>query len=151
MFEDFNPYSSKEIAEKLHMYAEASAIPTEVSPVRKKGEDYSFQIFTKTPSDKRNFGHKLYVVEIPADVQASRVVTFEGSREKGYTKSEDTTLEVVGENDIVVILTNYIEACQLFDDNIVAEIVAACKRVTSEEEIEKIAQTLVPSKDTRTA
>lgn len=148
MFEDFNPYSSKELAEKLIMYANASSVPKEVSPLRKVKEDYSFQIFTELPSDKRNFGHKLFVVEIPSDTQASKVVTYEGSKEKGYAMSLETTLEVMGENDLDVILTNFIEATELFDDNVITELVSACKKISSIEEIEKIAQSLVPTKDT---
>lgn len=148
MFEDYNPYSSKELAKKFLLYAQASDVPEEVTSLRKVNEDYSFQIFTNLPSDKRNFGRKLFEVIVPSDTQQSKVKVYEGNKEKGYAFSLETPLEVTGENNLEVILTNFIEATQLFDDNVTEDVVRMCKEVSSPEEIAKIAKTLVPTKDT---
>lgn len=147
MFEEFNPYSNKELAEKLFLFAQASDVPDEVTPLRKVSGDYVFQIFTAIPSDKRDFGHKMFYVEIPEDIQLTTVLVYEGSKEKGFTLEDEVPLEINGEQDLEVILTNFFEITEIFDDNVIEELVQSCKKLNTVEEVTKLVKTLIPQND----
>lgn len=143
-----NPYTEKELVVKLRLYALASDVPTDVTEIVKHDGAYSFDIFTEIPSDTREFGHKMFHIEVSdKSASASRILTYEGDKHKGYKAVMDTSIEITGENNLQVILWNYIEATQLFDDNVTEDVVDACRNVHTVEDIQKIAKTLITQKD----
>jgi len=151
MFEEFNPYTGAELARKLRVYAEASESTIEVTQIREIGRDFVFDIYTNLPPDSQTDGTKTYRVKIPySQVEKARVVTLEGP--KGDQKETFTTsIEIDGENDLEVILLNFLEATNLYDDNVIQDIVDAAKNIQKPEDIKKIERTLIPDKNTTTA
>jgi hypothetical protein len=137
LFEEFNPYTGKQFADKLKIYAEASIVTKSVSPYELNGNMIIFDIYTSIPGDY-NTGNKIFKVSIPVDtVSKSYVDTYESGK-----KVLRTSLEPGDENDINNILLNYIEACELYDDSSTENIVDAYKTVTGVEDIKKIIRNL---------
>jgi hypothetical protein len=133
LFEEFNPYTGKQFADKLKIYAEASDITKSVSPYTFVGNTITFDIYTNIPGDFDK-GEKVFKVSIPTDiVSKSYVDTYEGGK-----KVLRASLETDSENDINNILMNYIEVCGLYDDSSTEYIVDAYKDITSIEDIKKI-------------
>jgi len=137
LFEEFNPYTGKQFADKLKIYAEASIVTVSVSPYEFDENKIIFSIYTNIPGDY-NAGNKVFKVSIPTNlVSKSYVETYEGGKEV-----LNTSLEPDGENDINDILLNYIEACELYDDSTTENIVDAYKEIKSPEDIKKIIKDL---------
>lgn len=147
LYEEFNPYSPTELAEKLRIFALASPAVTSVSEI-KKGGSLVFYIFTNLPPDSQTSGTKTYKVVIPrGSLENSRVTTLEGPKDN---QKEDfrTSIEIVGENDIQVILLNFLEATDLYDDNVIEDLVDSAEEIENTEDIKKIISTLTPDKNT---
>jgi len=134
---NFNPYTGKQFADKLKIYAEASEVTKSVSPYEFDENMIIFNIFTNTAGDY-NPGDKVFKVSIPVDmVSKSYVDTYES--EKHVLRA---SLEPDTENDINDILLNYIEACGLYDDSTTENVVDAYKTITCVEDIKKIIKDL---------
>ena len=148
LFEEFNPYTGAELARKLRIYAEASESTTGVSEISEVGKDFVFDIFTNLPPDSQTTGTKTYRVKIPySQIEKARVITMEGP--KGDQKvTFNTSIEINGENDLEVILLNFLEATNLYDDNVIQDIVDAAENIENVEDIKKIVATLTPDKNT---
>jgi hypothetical protein len=142
LFEQFNPYSGAELAKKLRIYAQASDIVTNVTEIKQKKKDFVFSIYTSLPGETD--GTQMFRVEIPfSQIEQARVLTFEGSGEN-YKEVFSTSIEINGENDLDVILLNYLEATHLFDDNDIQALVDSAKKIQSVNDIKKITRTLTP-------
>jgi hypothetical protein len=138
LFEEFNPYTGKQFAEKLKIYAEASENTLAVSHIVSKGEYLTFYIHTNLPGDYVNNAKKIFLVIIPVNtVEKSRVKTFEGGKQV-----LEVNLEPLGENDINLILINFIEATGLFNDTATEFIVDNYKKARTPEDIKKLIKTL---------
>lgn len=133
LFEEFNPYTGKQFADKLRIYAEASELTKSVSPYKFVENTIIFNIYTDIPGDYNN-GNKVFKVSIPTDiVSKSYVDTYEDGKHVLRTSLEPET-----ENDINNILLNYIEVCGLYDDSSIENIVDAYEKISSIEDIKRI-------------
>lgn len=136
LFEEFNPYTGRKFAQKLVIYAKASSIVRNVTPIKETPHDLSFEIHTNVPGDTK-MGDKIFKVIIPDNyVDKAYVETYEGG-EKVFTAS----LEPDGENDINDILMNYIEATELYDDSAIEKIVDAYRNIDSPDDIKRLVRT----------
>lgn len=137
LFEEFNPYTGKQFADKLKIYAEASIITKSVSPYVFTNNMITFDIYTNIPGDY-NTGNKVFKVLIPTNTTSkSYVETYEGGK-----KVSKNYLQPDKENDINNILMNYVEVCGLYDDSSIENVVDAYKTITSAEDIKKIIKDL---------
>lgn len=119
LFEEFNPYTGKVFAEKMRLYAEASEYVVNVSKITELTDAVSFTISTEIPTDFQPTGKKTFKVIIPTDIENTPYVeTYENNK-----LVLTTSLEAKGENDIELILINFIEATGLFDDTVIQAIV----------------------------
>ena len=147
LFEEFNPYTGAELAKKLRIYAEASDSTTSVSDVHEVGKDFIFDIFTNLPPDSQTTGTKTYRVKIPfSQIEKARVITLEGPKDDQKI-TFNTSIEIDGENDLEVILLNFLEATNLYDDNVIQDIVDAATKIENVEDIKKMISTLIPDKN----
>jgi len=149
LFEDFdqrtekvedpnmNPYTAKELTNKLRIYAEASIQVKHVTPIEKTGGVYIFEVYTNMP-DETIHGEKKFVVTIPeGKPNQGTAQTVEGGRIVFTASLEPNT-----ENNITDILTNYIEALNLYDDSSVDQIVNAYREIETPSDIKMIIKTL---------
>jgi len=134
---NFNPYTGKQFADKLKIYAEASEVTKSISPYEFDENLIIFNIFTNIVGDY-NPGKKVFKVSITVDmVSKSYVDTYESGKHVLRSSLEPDT-----ENDIDDILLNYIEACGLYDDSTTENVVDAYKTVTCADDIKKIIKDL---------
>lgn len=144
LFEEFNPYSGVELAKKLRIYAQASDNVVYVTEIKEIRKEFVFSIHTDFPADSDSSETQAYRVKIPfSQEKPARVVTLEGSGED-YKETFSTSIEVDGENDLEVILLNYLEATHLFDDNVIQTLVDSAKKIRNVEDVKKIVKTLTP-------
>lgn len=144
LFEEFNPYSGLELAKKLHLYAEASSNVKYVTSIIEKEKTFEFVIHTNNRADFVDNGFKVLKVEIPfSDVYKAEVVTFEGEP-KDLKKVLTTSIEIPGEDNLEVILLNYLEAANLYDDSDVQRLIDDCKKIKNVQDIKKIVASLTP-------
>ena len=144
LFEEFNPYSGLELAKKLRLYAEASSNVRFVTPIVEKGKDFEFVIHTNNRADYVDNGFKVLRVEIPfSQIDKAVVVTYEGEA-KNLKKVLTTSIEIPGEDDLEVILLNYLEAANLYDDGDVQDLIDNCRHLETVHDIHKVVSTLTP-------
>lgn len=142
LFEEFNPYTGLELAKKLRIYAQASDIATNVTGIKQIDKDFVFSIYTNLPAETD--GTQMFQVKIPfSQIEKAKVITFEGHGEN-FKETFSASIEIDGENDLDVILLDYLEATHLFDDNVIQALVDSAKKMQSVEDIEKITRTLIP-------
>ena len=120
------------IAQILHTYAEASPVSIEVTPISKDQGRYSFKIFTDIPSDNSQ-GRKNFFVAICQPISNSYVEILDDDRV--ITK---VSIEAKTDRNTEVILKNFIEIAELYDDPIIQHIIADHKNITSPGQIEKM-------------
>lgn len=139
LFEEFNPYSGKQFIDKLHIYAEASPYAKKVTSVMADNNVFYFEIYTNIPADfKDQKGTKDFKVIVPMNIKdVPYVETYENGKKVLYT-----SLETKGENEIDLLLMNFIEATQLYNDGSVQDIVDAYKNIKKPEDIKQIIKTL---------
>lgn len=133
LFEEFNPYSGKQFADKLKIYTEAAKCVKSVSPYAIEDNLIIFDVYTTVPGDYQS-GNKIFKVFIPTNVVSKAYVETYESGKKVFT----ATLEPKGENDINNILYNYIEALGLYDDSTIENLVDAYRSINSVEDIQNI-------------
>jgi hypothetical protein len=139
VIEKFDYYTRKQFSEKLKTYAEASSNVRDVSPIVKKGENLSFYIHTELPGDYVDNANKIYLVIIPLNKDEKlRVKTFEGDKQV-----MEVSLEPKGEKAVDSVLMNFIEATELYDDNVIQFITDHYKEIHKPEDIKKIIKTLI--------
>jgi hypothetical protein len=137
LFEQFNPYNAEQLVNKMRIYAEASIQVKKVTPAKKLDGVYVFEVFSNMPDDTMS-GEKKFVITIPGEKpNQGTAQTVEGGKVV-FT----ATLEPSNENDITNILTNYIEALNLYDDATVDQVVNAYKEIISPNDIKKIISAL---------
>ncbi len=135
LFEQFNPYTGKEFIDKLRIYAEASPYAKKITEIKADNDVFSFEIHTNIPADFGDQkGAKNFCVVVPMNIKdVPYVDTFENGE-----KVLHTALETKGENEIDLLLMNFIEATQLYDDGSVQDIVDAHKNIKSPQDITRI-------------
>ena len=129
LFEEFNLLTGKNFVEKLRTYAMGSSVPDSVSPVKEEEHAYTFLIVTSLPAENAN-GTKTFLVKVPVTSDNVTVSTYVND---SLVFSED--LEPENENDINVILTNFIEAAQLYDDTQVEKLVSSHNSIKTPQDI----------------
>jgi hypothetical protein len=139
LFEEFNPYTGEELAKKLRMLASASDVVVKVSPITQEKKDFVFTLNTKLKGDSGNLDYKVFIPF--SQIEKARVVTLQKGK-----KTFSANIEIADENDIDIILTNFIETTQLFDDSQVEEIIENFKKLNSVDDIKKLLKTLVPDR-----
>ena len=139
LFEEFNPYSGSQFIDKLKIYADASPYAKKVTEIRADDGAFSFEIDTNIPAEFGNQkGFKSFKVVVPMNIQDMPYVdTFEDGK-----KVLHTSLEIKGENQIDLLLMNYIEATQLYNDGSIQDIVDAHKTIKTSQDITRIINTL---------
>jgi hypothetical protein len=137
LFEEFNPYTGKELAEKMRMFAAASDSISSVTNITQEEKDFTFTIDSKIPSENGK-GYKKFQVFIPfSQIDKARVITIENGK-----TTFSTNIEIKNENDLQVILTNFIEATQIFNDGVVDELVYNASKLNTISEVKKMVKTL---------
>jgi len=146
LFEEFNPFSSKELAVKLKLYADGSGNTRFTTPIKRNGEYYEFMIHTNDRSEFVDEGFKVYKVRVHCNkIEDLEVITYEG--EAGNRKRVRTSsLEISGENDLEVILINYFEVTQIYDDTTVRILVDNCHKIKTQEDIDDLLKSQTPTK-----
>lgn len=139
LFEEFNPYTGKEFIDKLRIYAEASPYAKKITQIKADAGVFSFEILTSIPAEfGAQKGVKTFRVVVPMNIKDIPYVdTYEDGK-----KVLHTSLEIKGENEIDLLLMNYIEATQLYNDGSVQDIVDAYKTIKSPQDITRIINTL---------
>ena len=118
----------------LRTYAQASPVATEVTPLTRDQDSIAFRVFTDIPSD--NFsGNKNFYVVVKHTVSNSYVEIMDD--EKEITK---VSLEAKAEHNTEVIIRNFIEIAELYDDPIIQHIISKHRNVSSPEDIQKLLQ-----------
>lgn len=113
-----NPYNPKELCEKFHLFAQASESVSKVSAIRKEDGDYVFDIKSTQPNDDMT-SVLCYIVRVPHNrISGITVTTTINSKETFHS-----TIEIPDENNLNVILDNYLEACDLYNDAPVDDLV----------------------------
>jgi hypothetical protein len=124
----------KTIAEKFHIFATASEVPVKVTDLEEKAGNYTFEIFTNLPHDMAESGDKEFVVVVPKDsTKVPYVETYEG-RKKVLT----TRLETEAEDLIKILLTDFIEATELFDDPFIQTITDKHQEIKTAEDVKRL-------------
>lgn len=137
LFEEFNPYTGKELAEKLKMFSDASDSVNSVSPITQTEKDFMFTIDSKIPVENGK-GNKKFQVFIPfSQIEKARVLTIENGKQ-----TFSTDIEIKNENDLQVILMNFIEATQIFNDGVVDELVYNASKLNTVSAVKKMVKTL---------
>ena len=127
-------HTGKEFIDKMKIYADASKIPTSVSEITVSGDHYTFTIETDIPGFFSNNGKTSYKVFVPLSVvrKIPYVVTIEDGKEV-----LTTSLEISGENKMNILLYNYIEATNLYDDHFITMLVNRNKDVKTADDVKK--------------
>ena len=123
---------SEKIAKILHTYAEASPVSIEVTPIKVDQNCWNFRVFTNIPSDNSS-GHKNFNVMICYPVVDSYVEILDDDK-----KISKVTLEALTDHSIEIILKNFIEIAELYDDPIIQHIISDHKSITSPDQIRKM-------------
>jgi hypothetical protein len=127
--------SCEKIAQILHTYAEASPVSVEVTPVEVDKNRWTFRVFTDIPSDNTS-GHKNFNVVVCQPLSDSYVEILSDDR-----KVSKVTLEAQTDHNIEIILKNFIEIVELYDDPIIQHIISDHKNITSPDQIRKMLRT----------
>jgi hypothetical protein len=136
LFEEFNPYTGKEFVEKLKLFAQGSPYAKSVSSVRVDNDVFFFTIETDIPAD-HNGDEKTFKVVVPMNIKdVPYVETIENGK-----MTMKASLETKGENQIDLLLMNFIEAAQLYDDGIIDNLIAHYKEIKSVQDIARIIKT----------
>ena len=143
LFEEFNPYTGLELSKKLHLFARGSESVIRVTEIDQEEKVFVFKIYTNIPANVAEDGEKIFRVEIPfSQVEGARIITYDSKA--GSKKEFETAIEVDGENDLNVILMNFLEATQLYDDSSVQNLVDSSKHIHTIEDIKRIIKTHIP-------
>lgn len=119
------------------MFSAASDSVKSVSDITQEKKDFIFTIDSKMPSENGN-GTKKFKVFIPfSQIEKARVVTIEDGK-----TTFSTDIEIKNENDLQVILINFIEATQIFNDGAVEELVNHASKLNTVAEVKKMVKTL---------
>ena len=139
LFEEFNPYTGKEFIDKLRIYAEASPYAKNVTEIKANAGSFSFEIETSIPADFGDQkGVKSFKVTVPINItDIPYVDTYENGKLVLHT-----ALEIKGENEIDLLLLNFIEATALYNDGSIQDIVDAYKTIKTSQDITRIINTL---------
>lgn len=116
LFEEFTRKTGVPFIEKLHLFAQASDIPTRLTEIEDSGVDTSFKIDTKIPGDF-NGGTKSFKVVIPFNMASPYVETYETGKMVLKTGIESVNPE--NTTPEINIFLNYVEVTQLFNDPVV--------------------------------
>jgi hypothetical protein len=133
LFEEFNRLTGKTFVDKLRIYAEASDAVIKMYPTKNIDGNYVFSIDSNIPAENGD-GKKSFLVKVPTDVVSRVSVTTYVGKNEVFSAN----LEPDGENDITVILKNFIEAAQLYDDNMIESLVDAYNSIHTVSDIHKI-------------
>ena len=133
LFEEFNPYTGKVLIEKMKLYAEASEYVAKITPVVSEDDKLSFKIITKIPAEFETTGTKTFKIIVPTNADKPYVETYENDK-----LVLTTSIEIKGEDDVDLILINYIEATQLYDDSIAQAIVDKHDKIKTIQDIRHI-------------
>lgn len=138
LFEEFNPYTGKEFIDKLRLFAQGSSYVNSVSSIMADENVFSFEIDTSIPADFGDErGCKTFKVVVPMNiVDTPYVETYENGK-----KVLTASLEVKGENQIDLLLLNYLEATQLYNDAPVQDLVDNYKNIKTVKDIQRIIKT----------
>ena len=143
LFEEFNPYTGLELSKKLRLFAQGSESAIRVTEIDQDEKVFVFKIYTNIPANIVEDGEKIFRVEIPfSQVEGARIITYDSKA--GSKKEFETAIEVDGENDLNVILMNFLEATQLYDDGSVQNLVDSSKNIHTIEDIKRIIKTHIP-------
>ena len=124
----------KTLAEKFHMFARASEVPVKVTDIEEKDGNYIFVISTNLPHDIAEDGNKEFIVVVPKDLKKIPYVeTYEGKR-----KVLTTHLETAEEDLTKILLTDFIEATELFDDPLIQTITDKHQEVKTPEDVMRL-------------
>lgn len=139
LFEEFNPYSGSQFIDKLKIYADASPYAKKVTEIKANTGSFSFEIETSIPADFGDQkGVKSFKVTVPTNmIDVPYVDTYENGKLVLHT-----TLEIKGENEIDLLLLNFIEATALYNDGSIQDIIDAHKTIKTSQDITQIINTL---------
>lgn len=138
LFEEFNPYSGKEFIDKLNLLAQGSSCAKDVSSVTIDNNVFSFWIDTNIPADFGDEkGFKKFKVVVSINIKDTPFIeTYENGK-----KVLTTSLETKGENQIDLLLMNYFEATQLYNDGPINNLISHYKEIKSVQDIHRIIKT----------
>lgn len=136
LFEEFNPYTGRELAEQMRIFALGSATAKKVSSIRQEEDFFVFTIHTSQLGENGKIDYKIFVPY--SQMAKAKVATYEKGKEV-FTAG----IEIRGENDLHVILLNYIEAANLYDDSVIEQLVDHHQDIHSASDIKRIIKTLV--------
>ena len=131
IWESFSQGCEK-IAQILHTYAEASPVSRNVTPITIDRNRFVFTIFTDIPSDNSN-GRKNFRIVVCKPIVDSYAEILDN--DKVISK---VSLEAKTDDDTEVILKNFIEIAELYDDPIIQHIISDHKNITSPDQIKKM-------------
>lgn len=133
LFEEFKRDHPIEFIELLKLYAEASEFVTSVTKIAADETKMTFSIDTNIPGDYKP-GKKMFKVFVPSNLNDSAYIDTYESGEKVLR----TSIQPKGENKMYVMLMNYIEIAQLYNDGIIEKIVSRYKEIKSVDDIKNI-------------
>lgn len=144
LFEQYNPYDSLELIRKFRILAEGSENVRFCTPIDKVGEWYQFFAHTNVRSFFEDKGWRSFKVKIhESKLYLSKVEYYEG--EKGDMKKVlSSDIEIKGENDLDVIVVNYLEVTELYDDTVVQNLVDDFHKIKSVKDIHTILRYQLP-------
>lgn len=132
LYEQFNPYDGRALANKFRILAQASPVAKNVSLIRDEDGDYVFWIKTSIPADWKT-GNKSFKIIVTKRKDDSKVETYEDS-EKVFTSG----IEIPSEDNLEVFLLDYLEATNLYDDSSIQTIVDNHDKIQSPSDIRKL-------------
>lgn len=132
LYEEFNSYGGFEFVNKLVIYAKASEYVKDVSEISTESSFLKFIIFSTIPADNGKLTNFEVSVPIHAidDIKIKTVVDTVIIRTDKVSPSH--------ENERDVILVNFIEICNLYNDSVVTSIVDAYDSIKNPEDIKNI-------------
>lgn len=138
LFEELtSSVTAEEIITRMRAYAEASINTARVSETKKMDGALVFEVYSTMP-DESGDGKKKFVVLVPIKNPFSAIAQTVENDKVTFV----ATLEPGGESDIIDMLTNYIEALNLYDDASVDQVVNAWKEITKPDDVKLVIKAL---------
>ena len=144
LFEQFNPYDPLEIIHKFRILAEGSGCVRFCTDIEKVGHWYQFFAHTNVNSHFEDNGYKIFKVKVhDTEFHLTKVEFYEGK--KGEMKKVlSTDIEIEGENNLDVIIINYLEVTQMYDDTLVQNLVDCFHKIKSVKDIQRLTKYQLP-------
>jgi hypothetical protein len=127
-----NPFDAKKIFKLLILLTKGSSSTKNISKIKKEGNKIFFTFLTDQPNDDMNDLLK-FKVSMESTISSITVQTFDGKKQIATSN-----LEITGENDIEVIVNNYLDFTNIYNDGPINSIVNNVLSIHSVSDIKKI-------------